>query len=182
MAAYPRFRANDSSPPAKGKLGAFLRVCFRARFIPSCEGQTGIVPGAVAVSMIHPFLRRADVNSLSRSVLINRFIPSYEGQTIAWRRFSPICAIHPFLRRADTDLPHSVTPTTDSSPPTRGRRGQDGVWHRGYRFIPSCEGQTSVFMRLLAALNTSLYNLHKCHSRFIHIFNMPKNPPHFHFF
>lgn len=141
MAAYPRFRANDSSPPAKGKLGAFLRVCFRARFIPS-----------------------------------------YEGQTTAWRRFSPICAIHPFLRRADTDLPHSVTPTTDSSPPTRGRRGQDGVWHRGYRFIPSCEGQTSVFMRLLAALNTSLYNLHKCHSRFIHIFNMPKNPPHFHFF
>ena len=131
--------------------------------------------------------------------------------------------IHPFLRRADTDLPHSVTPTTDSSPPTKGRRffGSHGIIHA--RFIPSYEGQArrlwrrlrpsaihpflrragfssvclcntindsslptkgrhSVFMRLSAALNTSLCNLHKCHSCLIRIFNMPKNPPHFHFF
>lgn len=74
----------------------------------------------------------------------------------------PVLRIHPFLRRAD-------------SPSSRIRRGQCDS-------SLLAKGRHSVFMRLLAALNTSLYNLHKCHSRFIHIFNMPKNPPHFHFF
>ena len=122
MAAYPRFRANDSSPPAKGKLGAFLRVCFRARFIPSCEGQTGIVPGAVAVSMIHPFLRRADVNSLSRSVLIN--------------------PIHPFIRRADDSVEAFFADMRDSSLPTKGRHRLAAFCDAYDRFIPSYEGQT----------------------------------------
>ena len=131
---------------------------------------------------IHPFLRRANRHcARGCGCLYDSSLPTKGRRQFAVSQ-RPYQSIHPFIRRADTDLPHSVTPTTDSSPPTMGRRGQDGVWHRGYRFIPSCEGQTSVFMRLLAALNTSLYNLHKCHSRFIHIFNMPKNPPHFHFF
>ena len=71
-------------------------------------------------------------------------------------------SIHPLLRGADIVNCHSHSVHLDSSPPARGRH--------------------SVFMRLSAALNTSLCNLHKCCSCLIHIFNMPKNPPHFHFF
>lgn len=70
--------------------------------------------------------------------------------------------IHPFLRRADLRSIQRPINSLDSSLPTKGRH--------------------SVFMRLSAALNTSLCNLHKCHSCLIHVFNMPKNPPHFHFF
>lgn len=142
MAAYPHFRANDSSPPAKGKLGAFLRVCFRARFIPSCEGQTGIVPGVVAVSMIHPFLRRADVNSLSRSVLINRFIPSYEGQTTFFATLCVSPTIHPFIRRADDSVEAFFADMRDSSLHMKGRHRLAAFCDAYDRFIPSYEGQT----------------------------------------
>lgn len=67
----------------------------------------------------------------------------------------------------------------DSSPLTRGRHRNNTPSRCTRRFIPSCEGQThSVFMWLSAALNTSLNNLRIISSTF----NMPKNPPHFHFF
>lgn len=131
---------------------------------------------------IHPLIRGAASSAFSSSslsddssphtrgkrpvvclcCLLFRFIPSYEGQTIRPLEPRLLQTIHPFLRRAnlhDCSIPEH---TSDSSLPAKGRH--------------------SVFMRLLAALNTSLYNLHKCHSRFIHIFNIPKNPPHFHFF
>ena len=91
-----------------------------------------------------------------------RFIPSYEGQTLLKQFAFFMQSIHPFLRRADRWKICPRTFNVDSSLLTKGRH--------------------SVFMRLSAALNTSLCNLHKCHSCFIHIFNMPKNPPHFHFF
>ena len=153
--------------------------------------------------MIHPLLRRADSHLLARIssrgdssppangrpelgnpfVSSERFIPSCEGQTLEavgtsvtpaihpllrmadkpvyW--FCPaITAIHPFLRRAGIRPYLSPVPGVDSSLPAKGRH--------------------SVFMRLSAALNTSLCNLHKCHSCLIHIFNMPKNPQYFHFF
>lgn len=70
--------------------------------------------------------------------------------------------IHPLPRGADNPWAVFCGVCLDSSPPTRGGH--------------------SVFMRLSAALNTSLCNFHKRHFRLIHIFNMPKNPPHFHFF
>ena len=91
-----------------------------------------------------------------------RFIPSYEGQTDKSRIRLILHAIHPLPRGADRDLQKRSMPFCDSSPPTRGGH--------------------SVFMRLSADLNTSLCNLHKCHSCLIRIFNMPKIPPHFHFF
>ena len=91
-----------------------------------------------------------------------RFIPSHEGQTDKSRIRLILHAIHPLPRGADRDLQKRSMPFCDSSPPTRGGH--------------------SVFMRLSADLNTSLCNLHKCHSCLIRIFNMPKIPPHFHFF
>lgn len=133
-------------------------------------------------ALIHPFLRRAD--SLLVSVLLRphdsslptkgsltgqslllyvlRFIPSYEGQTWMVTPLNWENVIHPFLRRAGRGATGQTYYFYDSSLPAKGRH--------------------SVFMRLSAALNTSLCNLHKCHSWLIHIFNMPKNPPHFHFF
>ena len=75
-----------------------------------------------------------------------------------------------------------------TSPPARGRRQSCPEETILMRFIPSCEGQTlclacfivcqsdssppasgrhSVFMRLSAALNTSLCNLHKCHFQLV---------------
>lgn len=132
--------------------------------------------------MIHPLLQGADEPSLVNIVLagdlsppakgrlqiacdavpVLRFIPSFEGQTLLLRALFRHRGIHPFLRRADLSFQVFLTRYSDSSLLTKGRH--------------------SVFMRLSAALNTSLCNLHKCHSCFIHIFNMPKNPPHFHFF
>lgn len=91
-----------------------------------------------------------------------RFIPSCEGQASVGWMYTDVMVIHPFLRGADLDGYAFELGKRDSSLPTKGRH--------------------SVFMRLSAALNTSLCNLHKCHSCLIHVFNMPKNPPHFHFF
>lgn len=90
------------------------------------------------------------------------FIPSHEGQTSGRGIFISARAIHPLPRGADRQKPNPFNSSCDSSPPTRGGH--------------------SVFMRLSADLNTSLCNLHKCHSCLIRIFNMPKIPPHFHFF
>ena len=133
-------------------------------------------------TMIHPFLQRADTNLLTEyetgadsslpakgrlitrlsALAPSRFIPSCEGQAQPLSAVSLFLPIHPFLRRAGTFSYFFVCVYFDSSLPAKGRH--------------------SVFMRLSAALNTSLCNLHKCHSWLIHIFNMPKNPPHFHFF
>ena len=133
-------------------------------------------------TMIHPFLQRADTNLLTEyetgadsslpakgrlitrlsALAPSRFIPSYEGQSNRSESASLRLAIHPFLRRAACFLVTRLRLMTDSSLPTKG--------------------SPSVFMRLSAALNTSLCNLHKCRFRLVHIFNMPKNPPHFHFF
>ena len=91
-----------------------------------------------------------------------RFIPSCEGQTVHLITCLSFIMIHPFLRRADYSSSVTLILIDDSSLLAKGRH--------------------SVFMRLSAALNTSLCNFHKRHFRLIHIFNMPKNPPHFHFF
>ena len=91
-----------------------------------------------------------------------RFIPSCEGQTDLVNIWTVYHMIHPFLRRADGAYNPRHNDRNDSSLLAKGRH--------------------SVFMRLSAALNTSLCNFHKRHFRLIHIFNMPKNPPHFHFF
>ena len=131
---------------------------------------------------IHPLPRGADLGAYScaffavdsspptrgrplvvgYSFLQGRFIPSHEGQTDKSRIRLILHAIHPLPRGADALGDYDIAPDYDSSPPTRGGH--------------------SVFMRLSADLNTSLCNLHKCHSCLIRIFNMPKIPPHFHFF
>lgn len=152
------------------------------RAIPSCEGQTEKNAPFVNMWTIHPFMRRTDTlyhtlffgdndssppakgrphpdNVCLRPV---RFIPSCEGQASVGWMHTDVMVIHPFLRRADTNLLTEYETGADSSLPTKGSH--------------------SVFMRLSAALNTSLCNLHKCRFRLVHIFNMPKNPPHFHFF
>ena len=133
-------------------------------------------------TMIHPFLQRADTNLLTEyetgadsslpakgrlitrlsALAPSRFIPSCEGQAVNVKEHVEYNSIHPFLRRAGALFIPFNCLLLDSSLPAKGRH--------------------SVFMRLSAALNTSLCNLHKCHSWLIHIFNMPKNPPHFHFF
>ena len=76
-----------------------------------------------------------------------RFIPSCEGQTGRWRNCGKPYPIHPLLRGADKSQERRASRPLDSSPPARGRH--------------------SVFMRLSAALNTSLCNLHKCHFQLV---------------
>ena len=130
---------------------------------------------------IHPLLQGADTYSNNpdspvydssplargrRSIIrdvtaLGRFIPSCEGQTFIELRQNPMFEIHPLLRGADIYLATILSDIGDSSPLVRGRH--------------------SMFMRLSAVSNTSLCNLHKCCSFLIHIFNMPKNLPHFQF-
>lgn len=172
----------DSSIPAKGRLITRLSALAPSRFIPSYEGQSNRSESASLRLAIHPFLRRADLGGYAfelgkrdsslpaKGRLANiicektglRFIPSCEGQAYSRYKASKQRPIHPFLRRAGCFMCIFYFYALDSSLPAKGRH--------------------SVFMRLSAALNTSLCNLHKCHSWLIHIFNMPKNPPHFHFF
>lgn len=112
--------------------------------------------------MIHPLIRGADSARLVLFLFRNDSSPHTSGRRNL-AGVQPVHApIHPLLRGANGKSFLECIVTTDSSPPARGKH--------------------SVFMRLSAALNTSLCNLHKCHSWLIHIFNMPKNPPHFHFF
>lgn len=152
------------------------------RFIPSYEGQTFPILTPLRICPIHPLLRRAasmrtylkhcfyDSSLPTKGrhfrpfcrMSTRRFIPSYEGRTRLFGFFPSAPPIHPLLRGADGVWDVAKEKPHDSSPPTRGRH--------------------SVFMRLSAALNTSLCNLHKCRFRLVHIFNMPKNPPHFYFF
>ena len=152
----------DSSPLARGRLNNQVSNPSPLRFIPSCEGQTRKGHFPVVKSAIHPLLRGADSfnlvnwvlsldssplargrrNPLIYPIFSRRFIPSCEGQTDYFLRAGLRAPIHPLLRGADrvTQRVHLSRP--DSSPLARGRH--------------------SMFMRLSAALNTSLCNLHKC--------------------
>ena len=116
---------------------------------------------------IHPLLRGADLlvysvpfsshdssppargrlTGLSAFESDCRFIPSCEGQTNISSIALLALSIHPLLRGADPSLIICAAVLYDSSPPARGRH--------------------SVFMRLSAALNTSLCNLHKCHFQLV---------------
>ena len=130
-----------------------------SRFIPSCEGQTfSILPGDSSL----PAKGRPKIAPRYRGFLSIHPFLRRAGIIFEARVFFPFDSIHPFLRRADAPIWLFSICSTDSSLPTKGSH--------------------SVFMRLSAALNTSLCNLHKCRFRLVHIFNMPKNPPHFHFF
>lgn len=134
----------------------------RVRFIPSCEGQTIVLIFTNLLSSIHPLLRGADCVQLLRVPLALDSSPPASGRQLKNRAGREDYPIHPLLRGADNNIKQIGSMAFDSSPLTKGRH--------------------SVLMRLSAALNTSLCNLHKCHSCLIRIFNMPKNPPHFHFF
>ena len=179
---FTRLYGYDSSPPARDRLGNVLQQMGQCRFIPSCEGHTWLVFRVYKKYTIHPLLQGSDLLALKADGAPNdssppargkphfnndmpvpgRFIPSCEEQTerVFWS--VSLQQIHPLLRGANNYMKFLQKHKLDSSPPARGKH--------------------SVFMRLSAALNTSLCNLHKCHSWLIHIFNMPKNPPHFHFF
>ena len=174
--------ASDSSPPTRGRPGRVFVRFLRCGFIPSHEGQTSGRGIFISARAIHPLPRGADrqkpnpFNSSCDSspptrggrhrrpsaLCKLRFIPSHEGRTQLRYRPLVLHPIHPLPRGADDGEILQVVKVVDSSPPTRGGH--------------------SVFMRLSADLNTSLCNLHKCHSCLIRIFNMPKIPPHFHFF
>lgn len=113
------------------------------------------------VAAIHPFLRRAagfikwliffDCDSSlpakgsasirRQSVMKPRFIPSCEGQPSLSSTPRKYDSIHPFLRRAAICCLIVRFVLDDSSLPAKGSH--------------------LVFMRLSAALNTSLCNLHK---------------------
>ena len=151
----------DSSPLARGRLDRQANPSGAARFIPSCEGQTCPSRFFLLGIAIHPLLRGADRFRKIDFKKINdssplargrhqlpyrqfpfRFIPSCEGQTIMYHPGMRQPTIHPLLRGADCFLHSLICPIIDSSPLARGRH--------------------SVFMRLSAALSTSLCNLHKC--------------------
>ena len=117
------------------------------------------------VMVIHPFLQRADTNLLTEyetgadssipakgrlitrlsALAPSRFIPSYEGQSNRSESASLRLAIHPFLRRADLDGYAFELGKRDSSLPAKGRRAGAASDYENNRFIPSCEGQATVF-------------------------------------
>lgn len=118
----------------------------KRRFIPSYEGQTSktvsIFIKTLCDSSPHA---RGRLHYVTRLNYTFRFIPSCEGQTSFCRCVWLLSSIHPLMRGADSVVNLAIVFTSDSSPHARGR--------------------PSVSMRLSAALNTSLCNLHKCHFR-----------------
>ena len=138
--------------------------------------------------MIHPLLRRAnhfinqyrppacDSSPPTRGKLLDygrsptrrRLIPSYEGQTEIASMLSWFIMIHPLLRGANITSDNARQCVNDSSPHARGR-----LWMSiCHNFLspdssPHARGRLSAFMRLSAALNTSLCNLHKCHFQLV---------------
>ena len=145
-----------------GKLSLEIIKFFFHRIIPSHEGQMQSFSASAPGILKHPLIRGADFliflsvssfcdsSPLARGRLDRqanpsgaaRFIPSCEGQTCPSRFFLLGIAIHPLLRGADNSIWYIQRKENDSSPLARGRH--------------------SVFMRLSAALSTSLCNLHKC--------------------
>ena len=142
-------RASDSSPPARGRrLRNWVIIWIR---------------------LIHPLLRGADACRVSllygfcdssppargrhaRNVTASphfRFIPSCEGQTRLPYRGTAEPAIHPLLRGADSMVGKFRKRMNDSSPPARGRLPWHIIAICFIRFIPSCEGQTSICLFLL---------------------------------
>ena len=93
---------------------------------------------------------RGKLRRFLTSLAAVRFIPSYEGQSFFSFSSGLTIPIHPLIRGANIPAEILVLHCRDSSPHTRGKH--------------------SVFMRLSAALNTSLCNLHKCHSCLVNIF------------
>lgn len=158
---------NEKSPPTRGKfcLGDIENISYRN--IPSNEGQIAHTQCRLWFCPKHPLLREADIHFMSLQMISPdssppargrrmcravfnaacRFIPSCEGQTIYCFCLSSSSKIHPLLRGADFYIVFIPINPRDSSPPARGRH--------------------SVFMRLSAALNTSLCNLHKCHFQLV---------------
>ena len=151
----------EQSPPARGRHLLRVRIDYVAGFIPSEEGQTSSHTLTSHRPTIHPSCegQTSAINPLTHPTSIH---PSYERQPSEFVKTYNGVSIHLFLRKADVQTQRNPDCYDDSSLLAKGRH--------------------SVFMRLSAALNTSLCNFHKRHFRLIHIFNMPKNPPHFHFF
>lgn len=160
-------RPGDSSPPARGQthLAKSLFLEFVVHPLPrGADFSTLSWISTYFDSSPHTRGKRQDGDTVSPTI---RFIPSYEGQTRARAMALHISPIHPLIRGAN---PISMTICQclgDSSPHTRGKLVIFARSLKYPRFIPSYEGQTSVFMRLSAALNTSLCNLHKCHFQLI---------------
>ena len=154
-------RPYDSSPHARGRLRLFIVVSSCIWFIPSYEGQTTYSDWFDTRRVLHPLLREANVyyvyawllgadsSHLARGkrtkynhhTFLWWFIPSREGQTVHTRPRPHPGMIHPLLQGASITSRHVHAVLHDSSPLARGKH--------------------SVFMRLSAALNTSLCNLHK---------------------
>ena len=151
-----------TSHHAMGKLSLEIIKFFFHRIIPSHEGQMQSFSASAPGILKHPLIRGADFliflsvssfcdsSPLARGRLDRqanpsgaaRFIPSCEGQTIPYGTYKGKKTIHPLLRGADRFRKIDFKKINDSSPLARGRH--------------------SVFMRLSAALSTSLCNLHKC--------------------
>lgn len=132
----------DSSPHTRGRRRKGAVLWLPRRFIPSCEGQTLFSIISNTLRMIHPLLRGADKGILDGTVNKNDSSPHTRGRpqinrtAVVRRRFIPSYEGQTLI------IMFTAAFTDDSSPHTRGRH--------------------SMFMRLSAALSTSLCNLHKC--------------------
>ena len=112
------------------------------RFIPTYVGHTRRVSPAFTLYPVHPHIRGAYPETVSRCNKLPRFIPTYVGHT-AWA-VSPArsCAVHPHIRGAYRRIPSAETNSYGSSPHTWGiqpRRTWNGLL---YRFIPTYVGHT----------------------------------------
>ena len=74
----------------------------------------------------------------------HRIIPSHEGQMQSFSASAPGILKHPLIRGADFLIFLSVSSFCDSSPLARGRLDRQANPSGAARFIPSCEGQTSL--------------------------------------
>ena len=104
-----------SSPPTRGTLIRFARICCKLRFIPAHAGNTGIRPGLASPFTVHPRPRgehgvlrgiletmsgsspptRGTLPDLSDHPLKSRFIPAHAGNTNACCSGNIVIAVHP---------------------------------------------------------------------------------------
>ena len=151
-----------SSPRAWGILTFHAPVGLAGRFIPTCVGNTGVVPPWKVMGSVHPHVRgeyyfgvpqrRRRIGSSPRAwgILhiapapdrIARFIPTCVGNTSMCSLTRCSISVHPHVRGEYVPVNVSGLGEAGSSPRAWGIRAQGGGEDGGRRFIPTCVGNT----------------------------------------
>jgi len=155
--------AIGSSPRAWGTHDRRARSHGRRRFIPTCVGNTRALPGRTTSTPVHPHVRGehkpiiqvsdGDRGSsprawgtrerIGRALGGLRFIPTCVGNTLLLQLMALRLPVHPHVRGEHRRARRAARAGYGSSPRAWGTPDHYADGTGGYRFIPTCVGNTS---------------------------------------